>query len=75
MVIGLTVSQENTSVHQQYNVDNSFLYKNFSPDSLFDGKNKTSWREKWESNPVTPVSYDPKEEYIKHLEDKYESLR
>ncbi|GHT82234.1 hypothetical protein FACS1894125_4480 [Actinomycetota bacterium] len=31
-----------------------------------------SWRERWESNPVKPASYNPKEEYVKYMEEKYE---
>ncbi len=32
------------------------------------------WRVKWEKLPQTPQSYNPKEEYIKHLEEKYEKV-
>jgi hypothetical protein len=53
------------NVHKDYLTGEDFVRQS----SVF------GWRDKWKKLPQTPQSYNPKEEYIRHLEEKYESLR
>ncbi|GHT39202.1 hypothetical protein AGMMS49965_04590 [Bacteroidia bacterium] len=52
------------------------VHKEYATGGTSVRQNKTfGWIDKWEKLPQTPQSYNPKEEYIRHLEEKYESLR